>query len=84
MNLTFDPEAWEDYLHWQATDRKVLGRLNALLEQCTRTPFTGIGKPEPLRGKLSGWWSRRLTDEHRLVYRVTDDTPLIAQCRRHY
>ena len=84
MKLTFDPEAWEDYLHWQVTDRKILGRLNTLIEQCRRTPFSGIGKPEPLRGKLSGWWSRRLTDKHRLVYRVTDDTLLIAQCRRHY
>ena len=84
MKLQFDPEAWEDYLYWQATDRKILGRLNALIGQCSRTPFIGIGKPEPLRGNLSGWWSRRLTDEHRLVYRVTDDTLLIAQCRGHY
>ena len=84
MRLAFDPQAWEDYSYWQATDRKVLGRLNALLKECSRTPFTGMGKPEPLRGKLAGWWSRRLTDEHRLVYRVTDDTLFIAQCRRHY
>ncbi len=84
MRLSFAPQAWEDYLYWQATDRKVLARLNALIEQSSRTPFAGIGKPEPLRGKLSGWWSRRLTEEHRLVYRVTDDALMIAQCRRHY
>ena len=84
MKRRYEPQAWEDYLYWQATDRKGLTRLNALIEQCTRTPFSGIGKPEPLRGVLSGWWSRRLTEEHRLVYRATDDTLMIAQCRRHY
>jgi toxin YoeB len=84
VKLTFAPQAWEDYFHWQATDRRILGRLNVLLKECCRTPFTGTGKPEPLRGKLAGWWSRRLTDEHRLVYRATEDGLSIAQCRRHY
>lgn len=84
MKLTFDPQAWEDYVYWQTADRKILARLNGLLRECRRTPFTGTGKPEPLQGKLSGWWSRRLTDEHRLVYRVTDEVLWIAQCRRHY
>ena len=84
MKLVFDERAWDDYLHWQQNDPKLLLRLNGLIRDCTRTPFTGIGKPEPLRGPLSGWWSRRLTQEHRLVYRVVGDTLLIAQCRYHY
>lgn len=84
MKLVFDERAWDDYLHWQQTDPKLIARLNTLIRECQRTPFTGIGKPEPLRGTLSGWWSRRLTHEHKLVYRVTDDSLLIAQCRYHY
>lgn len=84
MKLVFHERAWEDYLNWQATDPKLLERLNALIKECCRTPFAGIGKPEPLRGALSGWWSRRLTKEHRLVYRLQDDSLLIAQCRYHY
>ncbi len=84
MKLEFSEKGWGDYLYWQETDRKLLVRLNGLIKECTRTPFTGTGKPEPLRGSLSGWWSRRLTQEHRLVYRVADDTMLIAQCRYHY
>lgn len=84
MKLVFHEQAWEDYLHWQATDPKLLARLNGLIKECTRTPFTGTGKPEPLRGPLSGWWSRRLTQEHRLVYRPTETGLLIAQCRFHY
>ena len=84
MKLVFDASAWEDYLHWQATDAKLLARLNGLIRECTRTPFAGTGKPEPLRGPLSGWWSRRLTQEHRLVYRVQGENLLIAQCRYHY
>lgn len=84
MKLVFSETAWEDYLHWQASDAKVLARLNGLIKECCRTPFAGTGKPEPLRGPLSGWWSRRITIEHRLVYRVTDDTLQIAQCRYHY
>ena len=84
MKVAFSSNGWDDYLFWQTTDRKLLARLNNLIKECSRTPFTGTGKPEPLRGAFSGWWSRRLTAEHRLVYRVTDDALLIAQCRRHY
>ena len=84
MKLVFQEQAWDDYLYWQANDRKLLARLNALIRECLRTSFEGTGKPEPLRGDLSGWWSRRLTQEHRLVYRVADDSLLIAQCRYHY
>ncbi len=84
MKLVFSEQASEDYLHWQANDPKLLDRINGLLKECVRTPFKGTGKPEPLRGPLSGWWSRRITLEHRLVYRPTDDGLLIAQCRYHY
>ena len=84
MKLIFSEQAWEDYRYWQAHDRKLLGRINGLIKECARTPFAGTGKPEPLRGPLSGWWSRRTTLEHRLVYRPTDDGLLIAQCRYHY
>ena len=84
MKLVFHERAWEDYLHWQSTDCKLLERVNALIKEAGRTPFTGTGKPEPLRGPLSGWWSRRITQEHRLVYRAEADRLLIAQCRFHY
>ena len=84
MKLVFSGTAWDDYLHWQTHDTKLLKRLNELIRECSRTPFTGTGKPEPLRGPLSGWWSRRINLEHRLVYRVSDDSLLIAQCRYHY
>ena len=84
MKLVFSERAWEDYLHWQAHDEKILQRLNLLIREASRTPFTGIGKPEPLRGELTGWWSRRITQEHRLVYRAQDGALLIAQCRYHY
>jgi toxin YoeB len=84
VKLVFAEAAWDDYLYWQAHDPKLLRRLNALIKKCMRTPFFGTGKPEPLRRTLSGYWSRRITAEHRLVYRVTDDTMLIAQCRYHY
>ncbi|TIQ22738.1 MAG: Txe/YoeB family addiction module toxin [Mesorhizobium sp.] len=84
MKLVFHGRAWEDYLHWQATDPKLLLRINTLIKECSRTPLSGTGKPEPLRGPLSGWWSRRITQEHRLVYRATEDSLLIAQCRYHY
>jgi toxin YoeB len=84
MKLIFSEQAWEDYLYWQAHDQKLLERLNTLIRETSRTPFQGIGKPEPLRGRLAGWWSRRLTQEHRLVYRPTDAGLLIAQCRYHY
>ena len=84
MKIVFHPQAWDDYLYWQVSDPKLLIRLHSLIRECTRTPFSGIGKPEPLRGALSGWWSRRLNREHRLVYRIQDDQLLIAQCRYHY
>jgi toxin YoeB len=84
MKLLFSERAWEDYLWWQAQDGKILERLNTLIRETSRMPFQGIGKPEPLRGDLSGWWSRRITQEHRLVYRVQDGTLQIAQCRYHY
>jgi len=88
VKITFDPDGWDDYLEWQAEDRKALRRVNALLQECTRDPFRGTGKPEPLSGNLSGWWSRRITREHRLVYRVIgigDAQALeVAGCRYHY
>ena len=84
MKLHFSETAWEDYLVWQAKDEKMLQRLNALIKDCTRSPFQGIGKPEPLRGNFAGWWSRRIDHEHRLVYRVEAGALQIAQCRYHY
>lgn len=88
MKLVFSAHAWEDYLHWQATDAKTLERVNALIQECLRDPFHGVGKPEPLGGNLSGWWSRRINREHRLVYRVSgkDEGQAleVAQCRYHY
>lgn len=84
MKLTFQEEGWEDYLYWQSMDRKQLRKINILIRECLRTPFAGTGKPEPLKGEFAGWWSRRIDQEHRLVYRATEDTLLIAQCRYHY
>ena len=88
MKLVFAEQAWEDYLHWQATDANTLERLNGLIKECIREPFRGTGKPEPLRGDLQGWWSRRITIEDRLVYRVSGKGAAqqleIAQCRFHY
>jgi toxin YoeB len=84
VKLVFSARAWEDYLYWQSHDRKLLERINGLIKEASRAPFTGTGKPEPLRGALSGWWSRRITQEHRLVYRPSEDGLLIAQCRYHY
>ncbi|CCJ08849.1 Txe/YoeB family addiction module toxin [Methylocystis sp. SC2] len=84
MKLVFSEQAWADYLYWQGQDKKTLERINTLIKECARTPFEGLGKPEPLRGDLRGWWSRRIDREHRLVYRVEDGALLIAQCRYHY
>ena len=84
MKLVFHERAWEDYLYWQSTDPKMLARVNQLIKESSRSPFQGIGKPEPLRGELRGWWSRRIDQEHRLVYRPTEDGFLIAQCRHRY
>ncbi|MDN5641059.1 Txe/YoeB family addiction module toxin [Rothia kristinae] len=82
--LTWDPEAWEDYLWWQRQDRAVLRRINTLIRDIQRHGNEGIGKPEPLRHDFAGYWSRRITAEHRLVYRLTDRQVLIAACRYHY
>ena len=84
MKLVFAENAWEDYLYWQKTDKKILKRINLLIKDITREPFEGIGKPEPLKHALSGYWSRRINDEHRIVYKVQDDSLLIAQLRYHY
>ncbi len=84
MKITFHALGWEDYLHWQDTDAKLLKKLNGLIKECTRTPFSGMGKPEPLKNELKGWWSRRIDQEHRLIYRVRDDVLEISQCRYHY
>lgn len=84
MKLVFAERAWEDYLYWQETDRKVLARINHLIREIQREPFSGIGKPEPLRHALKGYWSRRVTDEHRIVYKVEADSLLLAQLRFHY
>lgn len=84
MKLIWDEAAWEDYLWWQVNDRKTLKRINALIKDIQRNGNEGIGKPEALKHNLSGYWSRRITDEHRLVYTIKGDAILIAQCRYHY
>ena len=84
MKIIFLSPGWEDYLYWQKNDQRMLKRINELIKQCQRTPFEGIGKPEGLRGNLSGWWSRRINAEHRLVYRAEKKGLYILQCRRHY
>jgi toxin YoeB len=84
MELVWQSNAWEDYLYWQKTDKKVLQRINDLIKECLRSPFSGIGKPELLKGNFSGNWSRRITDEHRLIYCVRDNKLHILQCRYHY
>ena len=84
MRLIFADEAWEDYLYWQNHDKQMVERINKLIKEIQRSPFTGIGKPEALKHALAGFWSRRITDEHRIVYRVEDGALLIAQLRFHY
>jgi toxin YoeB len=88
VKVSFSDDGWDDYQHWINNDRKTLVRLNKLIEECRRTPFKGTGKPEPLRDSLKGWWSRRITGEDRLVYRVEgkgkDQVLEIIQCRQHY
>ena len=84
MKLVFSELAWEDYLYWQKQDRKLVERINKLIEAAARNPFMGIGKPEPLKHAFAGFWSRRINDEHRMVYRVTGDQLEIAQLRFHY
>ena len=84
MKLIFSEQAWDDYLHWQKIDKKLLERINVLIKDISRSPFEGIGKPEPLKNALSGYWSRRINDEHRIVYKIADGSMLIAQLRYHY
>lgn len=84
MILSFSDDAWDDYLYWQQSDKKILKKINRLIKEIQREPFEGIGEPEPLKYNWSGYWSRRITIEHRLVYKVTDDSLMIAQCRYHY
>ena len=84
MKLIFSENAWEYYLYWQKTDKKILNRINKLIKETKREPFEGVGKPEPLKHSLAGYWSRRINEEHRIVYKVTDDALLIAQLRYHY
>ena len=84
MRLIFSSNSWEDYLYWQHTDKKILRRINDLIKDIQRNKYQGVGKPEPLKHNLSGYWSRRITSEHRIVYKIEDDTILIAQLRYHY
>lgn len=84
MELVWQTNAWEDYLYWQKQDKKVLQRANDLIKDCMRSPFKGIGKPEALKGNYGGCRSRRITDEHRLIYKVKEDRLHILQCRYHY
>ena len=84
MKLIFSEKAWDDYLHWQKIDKRMVQRINKLIKEVKRTPFEGIGKPETLKHGLSGYWSRRLNDEHRFIYKPTDDALLIAGLRYHY
>jgi len=84
MRLIFSDKAWDDYIYWQQVDKKTLKKINQLIKDIKRSPFDGLGKPEPLKHELSGFYSRRVTDEHRLVYEVSEDTIAIASCRFHY
>ena len=84
MNLVFSENAWQDYLYWQGTDRNILNPINNLIKEIQRSLHQGIGKPEPLRHQLAGYWSRRITREHRIVYQVEGDAVFIAQLRFHY
>ncbi|RUM54617.1 MAG: Txe/YoeB family addiction module toxin [Marinomonas sp.] len=84
MKLMFSSHAWDDYLYWQSSDKKVLKCINTLIKEIQRQPYEGIGKPEPLKHGLSGYWSRRINDEHRIIYRCDNDTLMIAQLRYHY
>jgi toxin YoeB len=84
MKKMWEDSAWNDYLYWQNTDKKMLNKVNELIKNCERTPFSGLGKPEPLKDNLKGYWSRRIDKEHRLVYKVEGETIIISQCRFHY
>jgi toxin YoeB len=82
--IAFRRRAWEDYLHWQQVDKKMVQRINTLIRDILRTPYEGLGKPEPLKHQFAGFWSRRINDEHRLVYTFLDDELIVVQCRYHY
>ena len=84
MKLIFSENAWDDYLYWQRNNPKLLKRINSLLKDIQRQPFEGVGKPEPLKHNFSGYWSRRITDEHRIIYKIENDLLMIAQLRYHY
>jgi toxin YoeB len=84
MNLTFTQDSWDDYLYWNKTDKQIVKKINNLIKDIKRTPFEGLGKPEPLKHQLSGCWSRRITDEHRLVYEISEYGLVIISCRYHY
>ena len=84
MKIVFSEHAWEDYLYWQRSDKKILRRINTLIREIMRSPFQGMGKPEPLKHALSGYWSRRINDEHRIIYKITEEAVQIAQLRYHY
>lgn len=84
MKIIFLDSGWEDYLYWQATDKAMLKKVNAMIKEIQRTPFEGTGKPEALRYDLAGWWSRRINLEHRLIYKIENDAVNISQCRYHY
>lgn len=84
MKITFQQNAWEDYLFWQKNDKVILKKINELIKDIQRTPFEGLGKPEALKFTLSGYWSRRINTEHRLVYKLDNDSIIIIQCKYHY
>ena len=84
MKLIFGEQSWSDYVYWQATDKKILKKINTLLQDIKRNPFDGLGKPEPLKHEMAGAWSRRITQEHRLVYEVIEESILVVSCRYHY
>jgi len=84
MQILFMTHAWSDYMYWQQKDKKILKKLNSLIKECQCTPFEGTGKPEKLKDNLLGWWSRRINQEHRLVYQIDNNQLIIAQCRKHY
>ena len=84
MRLLWDDRAWDDYIYWQSQDKKTLKRINTIIRDIQRDAYTGIGKPEPLKGNLSGWWSRRIDEENRIVYKEKDGAIIIAACKGHY
>ena len=84
MRILFTQHAWQEYLHWQQTDKKTLRRINELIRETTREPYGGLGKPEPLKFNLAGYWSRRIDQEHRFVYKIEGENLVIVQCRYHY